>query len=371
MVNGLAQHFDLSLFVRKFPNGREVNYPPASPIRIEYGPRSRLKFALSAAKRVFARDQTDFVLVQGYGLAALGCNLAARLSGNRAIAMLICSPIEAYYRCRRHAAQPTHPYRWNELAGLRLVARLNAILGRNYVVLSRYLEGVIRTHGGTKRIHRIPIYGIDTTLFAPLPGIDKAGLRKSRGLPESGSVIFFSSRTAPEKDVPTLLDAFRNLVNEGFDLWLLHRSGGHEEFKAAADRRGIGARVIATDAVYPGRELAADYQASDLCVQASREEGLGFSVLEALACGLPVIAAAVGGLKETVIPGDTGWTYVPGNAAQLEACIREALEDPDEACRRARAGRMLVQREYESSRLFEEFAAFAGTLMKSETRNRD
>jgi glycosyltransferase involved in cell wall biosynthesis len=111
--------------------------------------------------------------------------------------------------------------------------------------------------------------------------------------------------------------------------------------------------VIATDAVHPVKELPLDYQACDLLVQASREEGLGFSPLEALACATPVIAAAVGGLRETIIDGETGWTYPVGDAAALAARIGEALDDPAEAQRRAGAGREMVCRRYERRIVFD------------------
>ena len=105
----------------------------------------------------------------------------------------------------------------------------------------------------------------------------------------------------------------------------------------------------------PVRDLPAYYQASDLCVQASREEGLGFSPLEALACEVPVVAAAVGGLKETIIEGETGWTYQPGNATDLAGRIEAVLDDPAESRRCAAAGRSLVQARYERSKAFEAF----------------
>jgi glycosyltransferase involved in cell wall biosynthesis len=354
MVNGLAQHFNLSVFARTISGGREINHEPSVPIKVERGPQSRVGFALSAARRAFSRTGHDVLLVQGYSLAAFGCNVATRLRGRTPPMMLVCSPIESYYRCRR-LTQSGAPYRGLQLVCLQFIARLNAAIGGSYIVLSQYLESVIRAHGRTENIHRIPVYGVDTNLFRPLSGIDKTHLRKSRDIPEAGSVVFFSSRTAPEKDVPTLLEAFRRLLHEGEDLWLLHRSGGYEQFKAAAQSFGVAERVIASEAIYPGPELVADYQASDLCIQASREEGLGFSVLEALACEIPVIAASVGGLKETVIPGETGWTYAPGDASALQACIRAALDDPREAARRAKAGRALVREKYESSHSFEEF----------------
>jgi glycosyltransferase involved in cell wall biosynthesis len=180
------------------------------------------------------------------------------------------------------------------------------------------------------------------------------------GLPLDGSVIFFSSRVAPEKDTGTLLAAFRQLLDEGHDLWLLHRSGGYRAFVEEARRFGVDERVVATDAVHPHRGLADDYRASDLCVQASREEGLGFSPLEALACGVPVVAARVGGLRETIIEGETGWSYPVGDAVALARCVREALSDPVGATYRATRGRELVCTRYDRRAVFTRLAEIIG-----------
>jgi glycosyltransferase involved in cell wall biosynthesis len=290
------------------------------------------------------------VLVQGYALSALAANLASRLSGTKT-AMMVGSPSEAYYRCRKLHADPGRPYRWFELLAYKLVARLNAGVGRHYLVVSRHLGAVVRGHGARCPVDVVPVYGVDTKVFAPASK-PRARIREHLGLPTSGSLVFFSSRVAPEKDTETLLEAVRRLRAAGRDLWLLNRSGGHERLLAIASALGIGDRVIATDAVHPHRELPLAYQASDLCVQASREEGLGFSPLEALACEVPVVAAAVGGLLETVIDGRTGWTYPVGDAAALAARIGEALDNPAEAARRARAGRELVLCEYERELVF-------------------
>ena len=120
-------------------------------------------------------------------------------------------------------------------------------------------------------------------------------------------------------------------------------------------------RVIATDAAQPIVEQPRDYQAADLCVQASREEGLGFSPLEALACETPVVAAAVGGLRETIVDGATGWTYPVGDAAALARAIEQALTQRDEALRRARAGRRVVLERFERRAVFERLMAVLET----------
>ena len=103
-------------------------------------------------------------------------------------------------------------------------------------------------------------------------------------------------------------------------------------------------------------DMLLDYVASDVCVQASRAEGLGFSVLESLACGTPVVVSRVGGLVETVCDGSTGWTVPPGDARALAAALREVLERPDEARRRAAAGAAIVRERFSSDTAFARLA---------------
>jgi glycosyltransferase involved in cell wall biosynthesis len=104
--------------------------------------------------------------------------------------------------------------------------------------------------------------------------------------------------------------------------------------------------------VDPRQELPLDYIASDVCVQASRAEGLGFSVLESLACGTPVVVSAVGGLVETVRDGTTGWTVPAGDARALAAALRDVLDRPEEARRRALAGGAVVRERFNSEAAF-------------------
>ena len=347
LVEGLAERFDLHVLARRIEGGVEIRHPPAVEVDVDVETPSRTGFARAVFQRLSrAKGEFDFVLVQGYSIAAFAANLARRLTGTPT-AMLICSPTEAYYRCRRTHPTPGKPYRERELAALRLFARLNRVVGERYLVLSEHLAEQV----GGGRIDIVPLYGVDTERFRPTDE-PRAELRRRLGLPETGSVMFFSSRIAPEKDAETLLAAFRELLDRGRDLWLLHRSGGYRGFLQDAERYGVAHRVIATDAVHPERDLPDDYRACDLCVQASREEGLGFSALEALASGVPVVAASVGGLRETVRDGETGWSYPVGDVPALAAAIEEVLDHPEEARRRAERGRALVKEKYERAAVF-------------------
>jgi glycosyltransferase involved in cell wall biosynthesis len=356
LVEGLAQRAQVTVLARRIPGGVEISQTPRQPVPLTVGPASRSGFAAMVLARLLREARAgDRVVVQNYGLAALAANLAAGATGAPTF-MLVCSPNELYYRCRRNHPAPDKPFRGRDLAALLALARVNALLGRHYLVLSRHLEDVVRSHGATVPVSVVPVYGVDTTVFRPSDR-PRQVLRRERKLPEGGQIIFFSSRVAPEKDAETLLRAVRELRGAGRDVWLLHRSGGFQALIALAREAGVADRLIATDAAHPERELPLDYQACDLCVQASREEGLGFSPLEALACETPVVAAAVGGLRETIVEGETGWTYPVGDAAALASAMEEALTRRDEAGRRARAGRRMVEERFERRLAFDRLMA--------------
>jgi glycosyltransferase involved in cell wall biosynthesis len=361
LVEGLADRFNLTIIHRQIDQPF-ISQPTDSSFKTITGPASRLKFAQFVFNHLRQAAQTfDYVIVQSYSLAALAANLAARLT-HIPTAMLVCSPIEAYYQCRKTHSLPGKPFRQHELLGMRTIAIANAIVGQQYLVLSQHLADVVIQYGIRKPITFLPLYGVDTTLFKPA-NLSKSELKVKMGLPTTGKLIFFSSRIAPEKDSETLLQAFRQLLDEGQDLWLLHRSGGYKSFLADAETYGVADRIIATDAVHPHRDLPADYQACDLCIQSSREEGLGFSPLEALACETPVIASAVGGLRET-IDVTTGWSYPVGDVAKLSACIREVIANPEAAHQRAQTGRELVQKVYDRTLIFDRLSDIVSATTK-------
>jgi glycosyltransferase involved in cell wall biosynthesis len=349
LVEGLASRVRLTVLARAIPGGRAVSQPTDTDVII--GPSGRVAFAARTFRELWSRGCGP-VLVQGYGLAALAANLVARIKG-KPCWMLVCSPVAEYYETRRTGG---YPYSRLASAAIQLLGHLNGRIGQGYIVLSAHLRDVVRRYAAAAPVHVVPVYGVDLRRFSR-PAAPRDALRRERGLPPQGQVIFSSSRIAPEKDVLTLLEAFAALVQEGRDVYLLNRSGGFREFLEQAGKAGVRGRVIATDAVDPRGELRLDYGAVDVCVQASRAEGLGFSVLEAMACGTPVVASAVGGLKETVRNGETGWSVPPGDAAALAAALRDALDHPDEAGRRARAGSEMVRQHFESQAAFDRLVA--------------
>src|SRR5262245_43262547 len=191
LVDGLAERFSLTVLARQIPGGVEISRTPEHQLSLIVGPSSRLRFARMVQSELrTAKGKFDAVLAQGYALAALGANLAARRTGVPTT-LLVCSPVELYYAQRRKHAEPGKPYRASEALGLWMLARMNARLASHYVVLSHHLSRVVARHGARARASVVPVYGVDTTVFSP-NGEDRAAARARRGLPKSGSLIFFS-----------------------------------------------------------------------------------------------------------------------------------------------------------------------------------
>jgi len=368
LVEGLAGRFDLHMVCRSIVGGRHISWPPSREVQIVVGPPGRAAFAAFVTNQLLTRQPApDVIVVQGYAAAALSANLAAFLRAIPSV-MLVCSPVEAYYECRTSSGDPHKPFRSYELQGLRALARLNSLLGRHYIVLSRFLGTIVSGHGGRRSVDIVPVYGVDVERFAPTRE-DKALIRGRLGLPRDGKLLFFSSRIAPEKDSDAVLRAVRDL-NRANRVWLLNRSGGYEAFLARARELDASGFVLAGGPIDPRLELPSYYQAADLCVQASREEGLGFSPLEALACGIPVVATDVGGLRETIIDGETGWSYPRGDSKRLAAVLAEVLNSPEEAAGRAAAGRRMVLERYAQERVFADFERVIRRIVSSRSAGR-
>ena len=355
MLEGMAERFDLTVLLRPIAGGRAISQELSRDIRVLTGSAGRAPFAKWVRRQIReSRAATDVVLVQGYGLAALAANWSAWRAGLPSV-MLVCSPVEDYYRCRKLNPHSTKRYRAIEITALRALARANAWLSGRYVVLSDYLGDVVRRHGRARSVDVVPVYGVDVERFAP-SSTPKAELKARLGLPTTGTLVFFSSRIAPEKDSATLLKAVRRLRQAGKEVWLLNASGGHQELEQMARMHGAAPYLIARPAVDPRRELPSHYQACDICVQSSWAEGLGFSPLEALVCGAHVVAAHVGGLRETIVEGVTGWTYTAGDDVSLAERIAQVIADPAEASRRTLSGGAMVRERFETARAFDELS---------------
>jgi glycosyltransferase involved in cell wall biosynthesis len=112
----------------------------------------------------------------------------------------------------------------------------------------------------------------------------------------------------------------------------------------------------------------------DLFVMPSVTEGLGTSLLDAMACARPIVASRVGGIPEVVRHGETGLLVPPKDSRDLAASIIRLLLDPALASRFAEAGLSRVRQKFSLERMvsgtLEVYARLAGSSRAADTRDR-
>jgi len=181
------------------------------------------------------------------------------------------------------------------------------------------------------RIEVVP-NGIDAR-FAPGAG-DDVRLRHGLG---GGPVALFLGGLKPRKNLALLLDAWREVARARADARLLVAGVGPLEssLRRRAVALGLGGRVV-----FAGRIAEAEkvgyYNAADLFVSPSSLEGFGFTVGEAMSCGLPVVVSDRGALPELVVHGEGGFVCRHGDAGELARRLLLLLGD---ALLRRRFGR--------------------------------
>lgn len=165
------------------------------------------------------------------------------------------------------------------------------------------------------RITVIP-NGVDTDFFHPAPNPRK-GQRKS---------VLCPARLHPDKDHKTLIAAFKHVAAEHPEVELrIVGNGPHRDIiNELVAASGLARKI----SLIPGqKDLRPYFWDSDLTVLSSIHEGLPNVILEAMACGLPVVATHVSGLPELVEHGKTGLLVPPQNPAALAAAISCLLDD--------------------------------------------
>ncbi len=215
-----------------------------------------------------------------------------------------------------------------------------------YVAISQDLVQEFRAGGlDPARIHYLP-NGVDTERFRPAETGERPRLRASLGLPAQRPIALYVGVLDERKNILWLAEQW--VANQGFgtDALLVAVGPQSREDPEGVLRGRLQALSRGAPERFQLRDFTADilpwYQSADVLVLPSLKEGLPNVVLEAMACGLPCVAARASGSRELIVEGRTGYTYEHGDARDMARALSLCLgpEGPslgDEACRQVEA----------------------------------
>jgi L-malate glycosyltransferase len=170
--------------------------------------------------------------------------------------------------------------------------------------------------GRAHRPHVIPNF-VDLSCFFPKPPCFK----------DSGPVIMHISNFRKVKNPCGVIDIFARLrARKDCSLWLVGDGEEMESVKAMVEDRGLN-----SDVRYFGLlpDVSNILKSADILVMSSVYESFCLTALEAMACGVPVLAPNIGGLPEVVVHGSTGFLYPAGDYASAAGSAMMLLDDPE------------------------------------------
>jgi len=196
-----------------------------------------------------------------------------------------------------------------------------------------------------ERVEVIP-NGVDEKAFNP--EVDGEEIINRYSLEDSRNILFVG-RLVPYKGVEYLLSAIKILREGHPDIRLLLVGDG--ELRGELTRQAEAERILGSvDFVgrIPNTELPPFYASSEIVVlpSISRLEAFGIALIEAMACGKPVVASSIPGVREVVRDGVTGYLTPPRNPEALAEAISKLIQDKDLAQKMGREGRRTVEERY-------------------------
>ncbi len=303
-------------------------------------PELKLQFPLFRLARIMRQYRPHIVHTRNWG--AIEAVAAAKLAG---VPVVIHSE---------------HGYELDMFAGLPLRRRL---FRRSAYAMTDAIFAVTRElrdfHARQAWIHpeRMGVIynGVDTRRFA-LCRETRLAVREELGLPEQSFVVGSVGRLVPIKGHQTLLKAAALLSGSGIDLRVLLVGSGPE--RERLQNRATGALEGRVCFAGDSNRVPELLNAMDVFVLPSLNEGMSNTLLEAMACGLPVLATNVGGNPEIVENNLHGCLFTPGDAKWLADKLKLLARDPALIHQLGTAARNRAIESFSLSRMLETYRSF-------------
>lgn len=166
------------------------------------------------------------------------------------------------------------------------------------------------------------------------------------------------------KDHPTFLRAARRVSEKVPEAAFIIAGEGELKEKTQELARDLG---IAERTFFIGRcqDVGAVLSVSDVCVLSSSAEGFSNSILEYMAAGRPVVATAVGGAREAIVEGETGYTVAAGDDERMARHIISLLSDSEKARSMGESGRWRVHEKFSTAKQLQNVESLYTELLTS------
>jgi glycosyltransferase involved in cell wall biosynthesis len=237
------------------------------------------------------------------------------------------------------------------------------------IPISRWLEEAARR---SPLFHTHPVEvipnGLDLQRFRPT---DKRLARRAWNLPQDRRLILFGALNATSdrrKGYPALCQTMNTLARAGWDrraeLVVFGADGGDQRDRIGMDVRYVG--HLADD-----RRLALLYSAADVMVVPSLQESFGKTLIEAMACGTPVVAFDSGGPSDIVVHQRTGYLARPFQADDLANGIAWCLNGEDHALHLGLAARLHAEARFDIGCIANRYCALYHRIMERPTSDEE
>ncbi|HYE34982.1 glycosyltransferase [Methylocaldum sp.] len=231
-----------------------------------------------------------------------------------------------------HSRRVDNPPRWVD-------TRIKFPLFETIVTISEGIREVLIEAGvPTGQVVCVPS-AVDTERYHP--ECDAGWFRSEFGLAENQIAIGMIAQLIARKGHEVLFDALAMVLAHHPKTRVLLFGQGPMEAELQKSVRARGLEDSVTFAGYR-TDMARVMPCLDLVVHPAWMEGLGVSLLEAAACGVPIVATRAGGIPEVVKDGVNGRLIEPGDSTALASAIKDLLDDPTRRREQGQAGRRLV-----------------------------
>ena len=236
-----------------------------------------------------------------------------------------------------------------------VAARLSDRVLADSKTVARMIE---QTYGSAVSVAIVPIAGVETDQFAPS--------KTDCGINSTETTVGILGSLTNQKNHDAVLTAADRLQDEQIRFEIAGKGPRQTELREiVTDRelKNVQFRGFVDDAPSFLNNL-------DIYVQPSNYEGLCITAIEAMSCGLPVVATDVGGLSESVVDNETGYLVEPGNLDAFVDRICDLHASPKRRDRMGRRARQRVIDQYSRTTLVDEFTTVLTTARANTTVNR-